>query len=90
MFSYSLSLTTLGTLLNFDRLDGKTFQPLIVIYRKGDFVYHHWVCKKISAIISSLQIPDCYPIILNVCLSDLSERPSVFQAKDCVENKTGQ
>ena len=28
-------------LLNFDWLSVQSFQPLIVIYRRGNFVYHH-------------------------------------------------
>ena len=30
-----------GLLLNFDWLV-QTFEPLIVIYGRGNFVYHHW------------------------------------------------
>ena len=32
----------------------KSFQPLIVIYRRGNFVYHHWVC---TSIYRSLSFP---------------------------------
>ena len=39
----------------------KKFQPLIVIYRMGNFVYHHLGCTSIlSAIVLSLQIPGMY------------------------------
>ena len=36
-------LITIRTWVNFDWL-AQTFQPLIVIYRRGNFVYHHWEC----------------------------------------------
>ena len=32
----------------FIKLSVQTFQPLIVIYRRENFVYHHWVCTLIS------------------------------------------
>ena len=39
-------LTTLGTFIKFDwmviNLSVQTLKPLIVIYRWGDFLYHHW------------------------------------------------
>ena len=46
---YSLCLTTLGKILIgwFIKLRVQTFQLLIVIYRKGNFVYHHWRCTSI-------------------------------------------
>ena len=31
----------------FIKLSVKTFKPLIVIYREGNFVYHHWGCASI-------------------------------------------
>ena len=43
-FSYSLASKLLGLLLNFDlfpMLSVQMLQPLIVIYRSGNFVYHH-------------------------------------------------
>ena len=30
----------------------QTFQPLIVNYRRGNFVYHHWVCTLIYRLLS--------------------------------------
>ena len=39
-----VSLPTLGTFIEFWLVDTlvQTFQLLIVIYRRGDFVYHYW------------------------------------------------
>ena len=31
----------------FNNLSVQTFQPLTVIYRSGNFVYHHWWCTSI-------------------------------------------
>ncbi len=31
----------------FIKLSVQTFQPQIVIYSRGNFVYHHWGCKSI-------------------------------------------
>ena len=37
-----------GPLLNFIiKLSVQTFQPLTVIYRRGNFIYHHWGCASI-------------------------------------------
>ena len=43
--------------MNFDGV--QTFQPLIVIYKRGNFADHHWGCMYInlSAIVLSLKIP---------------------------------
>ena len=43
----------------FIKLSVKMFQPLIVIYRKGDFVYYHWgnTNTSIIRIVLSLYIP---------------------------------
>ena len=38
----------------FIKLNVQTFQPLIVIYRRGSFVYHHWEC---TSIYQSLSYP---------------------------------
>ena len=40
----SVYLTTLGTGKFSLKLNVQTFQPLIVMYRRSNFVYHHWVC----------------------------------------------
>ena len=44
-FFLFVRLTTLGTFIEFSlvliKLSVLRFQPLIVIYRMGDFVYHH-------------------------------------------------
>ena len=37
-----VGLTTLGTFVNFDWLSVHTFQPLICIYFRGNFVCHYW------------------------------------------------
>ena len=46
-----VGLTTLGTfiifLIKFIKLSVQKFQPLISIYRRGNFVYHHWICRSI-------------------------------------------
>ena len=60
-----VGLTTLGTLMIFCigwffNFGVQTFQPLILIYRSGNFVYHHWGCIlyiNLSAIELSLKIP---------------------------------
>ena len=40
-----ISLITLGILIVwFIKLNVQTFQPLIVIYRGDNFVYHQWEC----------------------------------------------
>ena len=62
-------LTTFGTLENFDWLIGwfimlsvQMFKTLIVMYRKGNFVYHQWGCTLILfAIVLSLYIPVILP-----------------------------
>ena len=44
-FSYSLAQQHWGLLLNlfwFIKKSVQTLQPLIVIYRRGNFEYHHW------------------------------------------------
>ena len=43
----------------FIKLSVKMFKPLIVIYRKGDFVYYHWgnTNTSIIRIVLSLYIP---------------------------------
>ena len=47
-FSYLLLLQLWGLLLNFDWLAHlvkcPNVKPLIVIYRRGNLEYHHWVC----------------------------------------------
>ena len=44
-FSYSLAL---GTFISrFIKLSVKTFQPIIVIYRRANFVYYYWGCTSI-------------------------------------------
>ena len=43
---YSLAQQLWGLLLNFDcliHLGIQTLQPLIVIYTRGNLMYHHWV-----------------------------------------------
>ncbi len=55
-----VGLTTLGVLLNFNLLvyQVECLNVFIVIYRIGNFVYHHWRCKSIlSSIILFLKIP---------------------------------
>ena len=32
----------------FIKLNVQTFQPLIIIYMRGNFVYHHWGCTILS------------------------------------------
>ena len=39
-------------LLNFYWLSFQMFQPLIVLYRRGNFVYHHWRCTSIYRTLS--------------------------------------
>ena len=47
-----VGLKTLWSWVNFDKLSIQTFQPLIVIYRRRNFVYHHWGCKSIFRLFS--------------------------------------
>ena len=52
-------LNNFGDLLNFDWFF--TFQPLIVIYIRNNFVYNHWGCtSNLSAIVLSILIPGMY------------------------------
>ena len=48
-FSYSLAYQLQGLLLNceFLKLSVQTLQPLIVIFRRGNFLYNHWGCTSI-------------------------------------------
>ena len=60
-FSYLLAYHLWGLLLNFDvwfiKLSVQTFQPLTVMCKMGNFVYHHWVMYiNFSAIVLSLKI----------------------------------
>ena len=69
LFTLFVSSTTLRTLLNFGllfKLSHQTFQPLIVIYITGHFVYHHWNC-------SSIYRPLSYPF------RSLNNKPKMFQ-----------
>ena len=53
----------------FIKLSVQTFQPLIVIYRMGNFVYHHWGC---TSIYKSLSYPCrilCLPTLLIIILT---------------------
>ena len=57
----SVASTTYCILIGwFIRFGVQTFQPLIVIYRRGKFVYHHWECK-------SFYRPLSYLIPLDSC-----------------------
>ena len=45
------------------KLSVETFQPLIVIYKRGKFVYHHWryiIGINLSAIVLSMEKPPNY------------------------------
>ena len=42
MFLYSLAQQLWGITLKFDWLVYRVYKLLIVIYRRGNFVYHHW------------------------------------------------
>ena len=56
VYSYSLAGQRWKLLLNligwFIKLSVQTFQPLIVIYRKGNFVYRDWGCTSICRSLS--------------------------------------
>ena len=44
---FFVGLTTLGTFVEFCQViksSDQMFQPLTVIYRGGNFVYHYWGC----------------------------------------------
>ena len=48
-----VGLSTVGTLVNFTWIvqiisSVQMFQSLIVMYRRGNFVYHHWGCTAIK------------------------------------------
>ena len=62
-FSYALTRQLWEHLLNFDWLVNQTFQP-IVIYRRGNFVYHHREC---TSIYRPLSYPFRSPIYLHLC-----------------------
>ena len=66
MFSYSLAQQLYGlpylVLISWlIKLSVQTFQSLIVIYKRGDFVYHNWAC-------TSIYRPLSYPIRFQVLL----------------------
>ena len=50
-------------------LSVQMFQPLIVIYRRGNYVYHHWVC-------TSIYWPLSYPFrsLATICFSVLEQQ----------------
>ena len=64
----SISLNFENWLVGFCKLNVQTFQPLILIYRKGNFVHHHW--GNLSAIVLSFQIPGCTIINVKICGSE--------------------
>ena len=61
----------------FIKLSGQTFQPLILIYRRGNFVYHHWECTSIYRPLSypfrSLVLLDALEIL--ICLDQIPQSP---------------
>ena len=72
------SLILIGWFIN---LSVQTFQPLIIIYRRDNFVYHYWEYINSSSIVLSLKIScKCTSIIylISCKYDDISDRLDNF------------
>ena len=69
---WELYWTLIGLLIN---LSVQTFQPLIVIYRRGNFVYHHGWCTSIYWTLSYpfRSLVWSYPLTFSPCIYFLTK-----------------